>query len=64
MFIKFVFYGIFQTGKKKLDMPKKLKREIKTGATKSQNVFDLFCWGDGEGLIHFYLDFRELSINY
>ena len=50
--------------KRNLTSAKKLKRGIKTGATKSQNVVDLFCWGGGEGLIHFYLDFRELSINY
>ena len=61
---KIHIYGIFQSGKKKLDICQKKLRGIKTGATKSQNVVELFCWGGGEGLIHFYLDFRELSINY
>ena len=44
-------------------LPKNWKEGIKTGATKSPNVVDLFHGGWGQGSIHFYWNLRELSIN-
>ena len=38
---------VFSNQEKNLTSAKKLKRGIKSGATNSQNVVDLFCWGWG-----------------
>ena len=55
---------VFSNQEKNLTSAKKLKRGIKTGATNSQNVVDLFCWGEGVGgLDSLLLGPRELSIN-
>ena len=50
--------------KRNLTSAKKTEKRNKNRSNKITKRSRLILLGGGEGLIHFYLDFRELSINY